>query len=287
LHDFPVSDADRIDHALSHDMDAVLEVVGAGHAARQDAGVKVRQPLPSLFVHTHEPALYDAVTRLQDQILDELNVKSIAPLRDPERFVSYTIRPNLRRLGPRLGKRLNAVRDGLAALDPAEVASIVAAGRGVPVPTPDGPVMLEPEDILVGHERLAGYATAQGLRLIVVLDTSLTPELIAEGLVRDFVRGVQDGRKQAGYQVEDSIAVAFVADPEVVSAVRAHKDYVMAETLAVSLEANEVRGMSDAVEPEAVEGPGGAHVDGAFVDQIEVGEHAVRIALRLVAGSRR
>ena len=114
LTDFPVSRSDRIDESLSRDMDAVLEVVGAGHAARQEAAIKVRQPLPTLLVHTREPAMLESVLRLRDQILDELNVKSLEPMEDPAQYVSYTIRPNLRTLGPRLGKRVNAVRDALA-----------------------------------------------------------------------------------------------------------------------------------------------------------------------------
>ena len=108
-------------------MDAVLEVVGAGHAARQEAAIKVRQPLPALLVHTRDPAMLESVLRLQDQVLDELNVKSLEPMEDPGQYVSYTIRPNLRALGPRLGKRVNAVRDALAALDAGEVAARVAS----------------------------------------------------------------------------------------------------------------------------------------------------------------
>gem|GEM_PF-2351473 len=125
-----------------------------------------------------------------------------------------------------------------------------------------------------------GYAAAQGDGMTVVLDTSLTPDLIREGLARDFVRGIQDARKGAGYRIEDRIAVGYVADPEVVEAVEAHRDAVMAETLAVDLSVSEQIGMSDAVEPETVEGAGGATTpDGIYLDQIQVGGHHVRIAL--------
>ena len=113
LTDFPVSRSDRIDESLSRDMGAVLEVVGAGHAARQEAAIKVRQPLPALLVYTREPEMLESVLRLRDQVLDELNVKSLRPMDDPGQYVSYTIRPNLRTLGPRLGKRVNAVSQPL------------------------------------------------------------------------------------------------------------------------------------------------------------------------------
>ncbi|MCC7021822.1 MAG: isoleucine--tRNA ligase [Thermomicrobiales bacterium] len=281
LTDYPAADATSIDESLSRDMDAVLEVVGAGHAARQEAGVKVRQPLPALLVHTREPEMLASVLRLQEQILEELNVKAVEPMLDPGEFVTFSIRPNLRILGPRLGKQLNAVRAGLATLDPAAVAAHVEAGEPVEAPTPEGPVMLAPGDILVNPVRLPGYAAAQGARSTVVLDTSLTPSLIQEGFARDFVRGVQDARKRAGYRIEDTIEIGFVADPEVGAAIDAFAEYVMTETLATRLEGEELAATSDAVEPLSVEGPGGAVTsDGRYIDQIDVGDHQVRIALR-------
>jgi isoleucyl-tRNA synthetase len=286
LTDFPVSHSDRIDESLSRDMGAVLEVVGAGHAARQEATIKVRQPLPALLVHTREPAMLESVLRLQDQVLDELNVKSLKPMDDPGEYVSYTIRPNLRTLGPRLGKQVNPVREALAALDAGEVATRVRTGSEILLDTAEGQVTLQPSDILVDTTRLPGYAAAQGPRSTVVLDTTLTPALIEEGLARDFVRGIQDARKQAGYQIDDTIEITFLGDPEVARAIDAHRMYVMTETLATNLEGTSVSGASDAVEPESVAGPGGLIAeDGWYLDQIEVGEHQVRIAVR-TAGTR-
>jgi isoleucyl-tRNA synthetase len=285
LTDYPVSRSDRIDESLSRDMDAVLEVVGAGHAARQEATIKVRQPLPALLVHTREPAMLESIFRLRDQILDELNVKSLEPMADPGQFISYTIRPNLRALGPRLGNRVNEVRDALVALDASEVAVRARAGSDIHVDTAEGSVTLAPSDILIDTVRLPGYAAAQGARSTVVLDTTLSPALIEEGLARDFVRGIQDARKQAGYQIDDTIEIKFVADPEVARAIEAHREYVMTETLATTLQGDTAPGNSDAVEPELVEGPGGTVLaDGRFVDQIGVGGHHVRIALRLDKG---
>jgi isoleucyl-tRNA synthetase len=232
--------------------------------------------------------MWESVLRLRDQVLDELNVKSLDPIEDPGQFVSYTIRPNLRALGPRLGKRLNAVRDALATFDAGEVAARVRSGTVIVVDTADGEVTLQPSDVLVDTERLPGYTAAQGPRSTVVLDTTLTPALIEEGLARDFVRGIQDARKQAGYQIDDSIEIRFVADPEVSRAVRAHRAYVMTETLATLLEGEPVAGASDAVEPEAVEGPGGTlQIDGLFADQIVVGDHHVRIAICQAANSEK
>ena len=281
LADFPEPDGAKLDPALSADMAAVLEVVSAGHAARQEAAVKVRQPLPAILVHAQRPETLDAVLRLKDHVLDELNVKAIGPLTDPGDVVTYDIRPNLRLLGPKYGKRLGAVRGGLQALPPAEVAAAVAARRSVTLALADGEsVELAPEEILVDLMKREGFATAQGPSVTVVLDTTLTPDLILEGLARDFVRGVQDARKQAGYQIDDRIVVQVVADPEVADALSTHRAAVESELLADQVLVRVATGMSDAVEPESVEGPGGGITpDGVFADQVTVGQRQVRIVL--------
>ncbi|MCA9877888.1 MAG: class I tRNA ligase family protein, partial [Thermomicrobiales bacterium] len=284
LTDFPVSDPTRIDLTLSQDMEAVLEIVGAGHAARQEAAVKVRQPLPAILVYARDPEVIASVLKLQDQVLDELNVKAVTQLADPGEFVSFDIRPNLRALGPRLGRQVNAVREALAAADPALIAAEVEAGNQITLTAGDSEVTLAPSDILVDLVRLPGYAVAQGPRSTVILDTTLTPELVAEGIVRDVVRGLQDARKQAEYRIEDTIEVRYVADPEVAAAIEAHRDYVMNETLAVALAGRAVSGESDAVESDQqAAAEGHTQPDGAFLAHIDVGGRPVHASLRRAA----
>ena len=282
LEDFPRADLSAVDEGLSVDMAAVLEVVSVGRAARTEAGVKVRQPLAGILVYARDASAMDAVVRLKDLVLDELNVKDAAPLVDLGEVVTYDIRPNLSVLGPKYGKRLGSVRQALGGENPASVATRVEAGQAVELSLDDGStVALEPNEILVDLKKRAGYAVAQGPNVTVVLDTSLTAELVQEGLVRDFVRGVQDARKSAGYRIEDTIAIRYEADPEVIAAVAAHEPYVKTETLAVRLDRDEAVGASDAVDAEATEGPGGATGrDGVYRDQITVGRHHVRVGLR-------
>ncbi|MEA2525135.1 MAG: isoleucyl-tRNA synthetase, partial [Thermomicrobiales bacterium] len=282
LTDYPTVDASSIDEQLSSDMAAVLEVVSLGRAARSEAGVKVRQPLPGILVHAREKSVLDAVTRLKDQVLDELNVKDVAPLVELGDVVAYDIRPKLAALGPKYGKRLGEIRQLLAQEAPVSVATRVEAGQTVDLTLSDGStVALEPGEILVDLTKRAGYAAAQGSMATVVLDTSLTAELIQEGLARDFVRGIQDARRSAGYRIEDRIEITYVGDPEVIGALNAFASYVKTETLANQITGERTEGASDQVEPEAVAGPGGAFgMDGTYRDQIEVGRHQVRIALR-------
>jgi isoleucyl-tRNA synthetase len=282
LSDFPSVNPDAVEEGLSADMTAVLDIVKLGHAARQEAAIKVRQPLPALLVYARDSAKLDAVLRMRDLVMDELNVKDIQPLTDPGDVVAYDVRPNLSLLGPKYGKRLGAIRNALGAADPAEVARHVEAGRQCTLTLDDGGTIdLEPEELLVDLTKRAGYAAAQGDIGTVVLDTSLTPDLIDEGVARDFVRAVQDARKRAGFEIEDRIELHYVADPSVANALKVHEQEVAAETLAINVVAQSDLGASDAVEPEETDGPGGATgKDGWYRDQVAVGGHQVRIAIR-------
>jgi isoleucyl-tRNA synthetase len=213
-------------------------------------------------------------------VLDELNVKDAAPLVDLGDVVAYNIRPKLNRVGPRFGKKLGELRQLLERENPASVAERADAGQPVVLTFADGSTAeLEPDDLLIDLTKRAGYASAQGSIGAVVLDTSLTPELLQEGIARDFVRGVQDARKNAGYRIEDRIEIGVVADPEAIAALRAFETYVKSETLADSIETWSKTGASDQVEALVNDEPDSNEV---FEDQIQAGHHHVQIRLRRI-----
>ena len=240
LNDFPVADETLIDSELTRAMSAVLAVVKLGRAARSEANLKVRQPLPAILVHTPDPADAEAVVRLKDQILDELNVKDVQALTELGDVVSHEVRPNLPELGPKYGQQLGAIRQALGTVDPSAVAEIVGRGEVFPLTLKDGTTIeLLPEEILVSLRKKEGYAAAQGPEATIVLDTTLTPELVQEGIARDFVRAIQDTRKQLELNIEDTIAVTYNAPEEIATAVAAFGDYVAREVLATSIVAGE------------------------------------------------
>jgi isoleucyl-tRNA synthetase len=259
--DYPDADSAQIDAKLSSDMAAVLEVIRLGRSARTEAGIKVRQPLQGIKVYTREPEFLEAVLTLQDQLLDELNIKSVSPLTDLGDVVSYDIRPNLSLLGPKYGKRLGAIRQALQAASALETAETVKAGQPVPLSLADNStVQLEPAEILVDLKKTPGYAAAQGPNSTVVLDTELSPELVAEGLVRDFIRGAQDARKDAGLRIEDRIILTYEAPDGVAEALSNGAELIKTETLATSLSA-------------------GSPENGAYDATIKVGDATLQIGL--------
>src|SRR5690606_17376837 len=121
-----------------------------------------------------------------------------------------------------------AVRSALAEADPAVVARTVRAGQPVTV----GEFTLSPDEVLADVKEREGFNVAEEGDMLVALDVTLTPELIAEGLARDFVRGVQDARKEANLRIEDTIRLAWSAEGEIAQAIERHLEEIAAETLA-------------------------------------------------------
>jgi isoleucyl-tRNA synthetase len=241
LTDFPVADLGSIDRQLSHDMSAVLTVVRLGRSARAEANIKVRQPLPAILVHTADPHGAEAVVRLKDQILEELNVKDVRALDDLGDVLTHEIQPNLPLLGPKYGRQLGAIRSALNVRDGAEIAALVESGSAIGLTLSDGTVVeLLPTEVLVNLRKNEGFAAAQGGGATVVLDTNLTPELVQEGIARDVVRAIQDARKQLELKIEDTIDVRFATDDDSVGkAIDAFRPYIMREVLANSLAAHD------------------------------------------------
>ena len=234
LLDYPLADTTKVDAALDRDMAALLAAVNLGRSARNKASVKVRQPLPAALVWARDPETYAAIERMQDQLLDELNVKALGHIDDPSVYATYVIRPNLSLLGPKYGKALGGIRAALAEADPARVAATVRAGESLELVAGGEAYSLTPDELLVDVREREGFNVAEEGDLLVALDTTLTRDLIHEGLARDFIRGVQDARKEAGLRVEDTIRLAWQTESgtEVAQAIDRHLEDIAAETLA-------------------------------------------------------
>jgi isoleucyl-tRNA synthetase len=237
-------DESLVDRQLLVDVALAQRVVSLGRSARNKASVKVRQPLREIVVRVPSRADEEAMRRIEPQVLEELNIKRIELTPDVGDLITYVIKPNFSLLGPKYGKRLGAVREGLAALDPAEVAARVQAEQPVSVKVQgeNEPVDLLPEEIVVETREREGFAVAQEGGLVVALDTELDDDLLREGLARDMVRVINDMRKSAGFDVSDRITTyVTVEGPEdedrrrAEGALESFRDYIAAETLSSSL----------------------------------------------------
>ena len=244
LCDYPTGDAQAIDETLSARMTLAREVVSLGRSARMDAKLKVRQPLARV-----EVVLVDQTHRswLEDHgalIGEELNVKQVDYIDQADQYISYTVLPDLKRLGPRLGRRLPAIKQRLAKVDAARLLAQLNAEGKVSIDLDDGPVTLDSEDIMVRLQAKEGWAAAQGRSCVVVLSTELTESLHREGLARELVHAIQSRRKDLDCEYTDRIAVGVVSDSaDIRAAMESFGDYIRTETLATDLMNGQLAGV--------------------------------------------
>ena len=205
---FPVADENRIDAELEKGMDGVLDIVVLGRAARNAGNLKNRQPLSKMVVVTaRDFSLSEDEKRI---VLDELNVKDFTVAEDATKYISYKLKPQLKTLGPKYGKKLGAISAFLANSNADEVVAAVKDG-GVYEIAGEG-VFLKQEDLQIFTQSAEGYVAAADKGITVALDTALTEELIEEGIERELVSKIQNMRKEAGFEVTDRIAVYYVAE---------------------------------------------------------------------------
>jgi isoleucyl-tRNA synthetase len=232
LCDYPASDAETMDEALSVQMALVREVVSLGRSARMGAKLKVRQPLAQVEIvladQTHRPWLESHAALIRQ----ELNVKAVEFIEKADQYISYTILPDLKRLGPKLGKQVPIVRKHLAGADGAALLAELEANGKVAIQLADGTVELDADDIQVRLQAKEGWAAAQGSACVVVLATELTDDLVTEGHAREIVHSIQNRRKDMNCEYTDRIAVGLVTESaELLKAVEDFGDYITKETL--------------------------------------------------------
>jgi len=229
---YPSPDEAVIDGPLDEAMSRARDIVELGRRVRNEAKVKIRQPLLEAVLHL--PGDREALRPLLPLIAQELNVKEVLFAESAEQLGRWRAKPRFSVLGPRLGPRVKEVAAALST-DDGSLAAALAREEPVTVSIPSGQVRLGPDDVDLTQETVEGWGVAGDGRLTVALELELTDELHLEGLARDVVRLVQDARKAAGFTVTDRIALGVQAPGDVARAFAAFKDFIAAETLATTL----------------------------------------------------
>ena len=236
LCDYPEADASLLDEALNKRMAAAQLVVKLGHKLREEGNLRVRQPLAELQFAAAETSTAEAIAKLADVISEELNIKQVTRQDNLDSLVGYAYKPNLKTLGPKYGKLLNLLRTKLPELGDT-ILSPLRRGQNLTFELDGNSVDLTPDDVLVSTEQAADWVCADESGIQIAISAVLTPELIREGMSRDFVRQVQQLRKDANLNIQDRISIEYhSADAIVQSMVAEWGHYIQAETLADSIE---------------------------------------------------
>lgn len=230
--DYPDADTSLIDTDLEQAMEAVREVVRLGRILRKREGYRVRQPLRSLTVLSHETSVLTAVQSHAEVIASELNVKSVRATSDESSLVELSAKANFRKLGPLLGNRMQEMAEAIRALGPADLQTILDGGTlnllGVDIGL---------DDVAIERNPREGTVVETGVDLACALDTTVDDALLREGFAREIISRVQRNRRELGLAVTDRIILKWHSeDPEMLAAIGEHAQQIASEVLASAVE---------------------------------------------------
>ena len=225
-------DSRRKDEELEKSMDYAQRICSLVHSIRKNSKIKVRTPLQKILLPVLDEKFAQRVRSVEAIIKAEVNVKEIQYIDDTSGLLVKKVKPNFAKLGKQYGPKMKEVSAVINTFTKEDIQAIEKSGT-----LSKGGFELVLEDVLISSEDIPGWAVASENDLTVALDITLTDELKREGVARDFVNRIQNLRKDMGLQVLDKIAIEVEKDGEAITAALSeYKDYISAETQALSLE---------------------------------------------------
>ncbi len=236
LSDWPEADEALIDEALRSDVALVQRLVRMGHAARQKANIKVRQPLAEIRLFLPDEMEREQLPHLAAQLLAELNVKQWQVVDQLSGIVTARINAKPQLLGPKYGRLLGSIRKALNSGDVMAMAVAFQAGESIPLTLDGQTVTINADEVDVLLQPLPGFVMVEEAGYVVALNVALDDALRREGIARELVRYVQNLRKEAGFAVTDRINLYVQGPPALQQALASFGDYVQSETLTLDLQ---------------------------------------------------
>ncbi|MEZ6131650.1 MAG: class I tRNA ligase family protein [Planctomycetaceae bacterium] len=232
LCDYPTADPSLLDEALNKRMAAAQLVVKLGHKLREENMLRVRQPLAELQFASSDAETASAISQLADVIQEELNIAEVTQQANLDNLVGYSYKPNLKTLGPKYGKLLGLLRTKLPDVGDS-VLGPLRRGESITVDIDGNSIDLTPDDVLISTEQSENWVCGDEGGIQIAISTVLTDDLIRKGMSRDFVRQVQQLRKDANLHIQDRIKIEYHSEGNLVQAMVAEwSDYICGETLA-------------------------------------------------------
>ncbi|HOC67983.1 MAG TPA: isoleucine--tRNA ligase [Candidatus Hydrogenedentes bacterium] len=233
LSPFPRAEASAVDTGLIAAMAAVRDAVNLGLSARRGVNIKVRQPLGLCRIMVANRGIRNALDNNSGLLLEELNIKELEFADNPEAYVTYEVKPHFKVLGPRFGARVKEIAGVLAGSNGAELFSQLQREHAITLSLGQETVRLSEEEVDVRMQAKDGFTAAQGQNMVVVLSTSITEELRQEGWAREFIRGVQDLRKEHNLPYDARIRLVIATNDAVLKdALQRFENVIAGEVLA-------------------------------------------------------
>ena len=235
---FPEVKEEQIDLELEKNMDEVLNVVGLGRAARNGSNMKNRQPLAKMYVN----ADIKLDGYFKDIIEDELNIKEVIFVDAADELSDYNFKPQLKTLGPKYGKNLGEIRTALSELDGSAAKKELDANGNIKLNISIGEIELTADDLLIEAVQKTGLFSVSDFGVTVAIDTTLTPELIEEGFVREIISKIQTMRKDADFNVTDHIVISVEGNDKIADIISRNKGEIFTAVVADDLTVGSVDG---------------------------------------------
>ena len=237
LTDYPKATKKFINEKLEEKMDLVIDLISSARNIREDAKIKVRQPISEvIFESKYEKLLKD----FEDLFKEELNVKNVVWESDMSKYVTMEYKPNFKEVGKLFGSNMSKFAEYLRNITPEDISVFEAGNLHL---TFDGiDYAIEPSYVIKTIKSQDGYNAVMLNYKVVVINTVLTQDLLDEGIAREIVSKIQNLRKTSGFDITDRIDVKYTADKEVKDAIKHYKKYIMNEVLAVTFEESDIKG---------------------------------------------
>ena len=235
LTNFPTFNQSLINKTLENDMDLVKDIVVLGRSVRNSSNIKNRQPLNQMYVKADLELNEDYLNIIKE----ELNIKKVLFTKDLSDFTSYAFKPQLKTLGPRYGKQLNDIRQALNTIDGNKAKQDLDTQGYFILNLTNQDIELKIEDVLIEPSKKAGFSSISEGTTSVVLDTTLTKELIEEGFVREIISKIQNMRKEIDFNITDKVVIYVDGNQKIESIIKQNEIEIMQEVLAKSIVYNQ------------------------------------------------
>ena len=234
LSDFPVADGSMIDHDLESRMQFAQKVSSLGLGLRKKAKIKVRQPLQKILLPLQGSQSKEQIQKIEELILAELNIKELEIIDDSAQVLTKEVKPNFKKLGPKLGPNIKFVKKAMMTLAQQDIAKLETEGK-IDLAINEQTISISIDEVEVINKDIPGWLVAQSGAITVALDSTISEELRQEGLAREIVNRIQNIRKNDGFEVSDTIKISLEQKPDLEATIAQFKNYICSETLASQL----------------------------------------------------